>query len=203
MTELLRPGTFSTLVAVEPIVHSPAFSQLAMSGGELDNPMAAGARRRRADFQSRYEATMAASTVCGPPPDERRFGRPRRAGRSAPASEEAHAFFASKSLFKPWDRRALDVYVVREAGYGASEGHPAYAVDDGRSTWGNSVRTFGVLRRTVCASGRPMTWPSFLARGVSPSSARRPRRRYGVRRTRLGRSRGADGGCGRDTLLRR
>jgi pimeloyl-ACP methyl ester carboxylesterase len=49
MAELLRPGTFDSLVLIEPIILPPPF----VAG---DNPSAAAARKRRASFGSRAEA---------------------------------------------------------------------------------------------------------------------------------------------------
>lgn len=46
MAELLRPGTFSALLLVEPIIFPPPYFRAA------DNPMSAAARRRRAAFPS-------------------------------------------------------------------------------------------------------------------------------------------------------
>ena len=50
LAELARPGTFSSLVLVEPIIFPPPY------GRYPDNPMAAGALRRKPGFTSRQAA---------------------------------------------------------------------------------------------------------------------------------------------------
>ncbi len=50
LAELLQPGTFASLILVEPIVFPPPFGRFAA------NPMAAGARRRKPGFPSREAA---------------------------------------------------------------------------------------------------------------------------------------------------
>jgi len=59
MAEKLQPGTFWSIVAVEPIVHSPELMELIKNSAGASNPLSAGARKRRADFQSRYAAASA------------------------------------------------------------------------------------------------------------------------------------------------
>ena len=51
LAELTRPGTFASLLLVEPIVFPPPYGRFP------DNPMSAMARRRRERFASREEAT--------------------------------------------------------------------------------------------------------------------------------------------------
>lgn len=50
MAELLRPGTFSALVLIEPIIFPPPYQRIE------DNPLAVGALRRRGSFGSLDEA---------------------------------------------------------------------------------------------------------------------------------------------------
>ena len=110
MAEALQPGTFRSIVAVEPILHSPMMMELMLSNPLDANPLSAGARRRRADFQSRYARHHTGHAMNGAH-ENKDGGR----GDGRVAREEAATFFASRSLFKPWDRRALDAYVVRSA----------------------------------------------------------------------------------------
>jgi pimeloyl-ACP methyl ester carboxylesterase len=53
LAELRRPGTFAGLWVFEPIIFPP---EMRSTVGSVDNPLSAGARRRRPTFRSRDEA---------------------------------------------------------------------------------------------------------------------------------------------------
>jgi pimeloyl-ACP methyl ester carboxylesterase len=65
LAELRRPGTFSGLWVFEPIIFPPDMRAVA---GSADNPLSAGARRRRPSFPSRADAR---STYGSKPPMNR------------------------------------------------------------------------------------------------------------------------------------
>lgn len=56
LAEERRPGTFAALYLYEPVVHPPGLAIPQEPDGRSPNPMADGARRRRATFASRREA---------------------------------------------------------------------------------------------------------------------------------------------------
>ena len=66
MAECMRPGTFSRIVAVEPIVyHEALMTMMSAGGGPVtgENPLSLGARRRRADFPSRWARVLATANA--------------------------------------------------------------------------------------------------------------------------------------------
>ncbi|HET8930638.1 MAG TPA: alpha/beta hydrolase [Acidimicrobiales bacterium] len=65
LAELRRPGTFAGLWVFEPIIFPPEVRALSSS---VDNPLSAGARRRRPSFASRAEAI---ATYASKPPMNR------------------------------------------------------------------------------------------------------------------------------------
>lgn len=107
MAEILRPGTFSALVLIEPIVFPPPYGRFD------DHPLAAGARRRRPWFESR-DATR--SAFAGRPPFQRWSDSALDAyvdngfedsdgGRLLKCLPEVEAeFYATAGLHRAWDR---------------------------------------------------------------------------------------------------
>jgi hypothetical protein len=104
IAEALRPGTFHSIVAIEPIVFSPQLAEMVAAAGGVGNTLADGARRRRAVFASRCGVRCAPSSAAPLAPD--------RVGHVGGRRDEARASFATKALFRTWDPRALDAYVV-------------------------------------------------------------------------------------------
>ena len=167
MAEALQPGTFRSIVAVEPILHSPMMMELMLSNPLDANPLSAGARRRRADFQSRYARHRRGRTVNGA--HENKDGRGVRACRQG----------GGGNLFC----LALPLQAVGPSCAGRLRG-PFRSYKQSLRAW-TGLRTHPSLpcrshvRRTACASGPTPNWPPFLARAASRSSARRLLKRYG------------------------
>ena len=167
MAEALQPGTFRSIVAVEPILHSPMMMELMLSNPLDANPLSAGARRRRADFQSRYARHRRGRTVNGA--HENKDGRGVRACRQG----------GGGNLFC----LALPLQAVGPSCAGRLRG-PFRSYKQSLRAW-TGLRTHPSLpcrshiRRTACASGPTPNWPPFLARAASRSSARRLPKRYG------------------------
>lgn len=107
LAELTRPGTFASLLLVEPIVFPPPYGRFP------ENPMSVMARRRRDRFSSRHEAFAnwrSKSTFAGW--DERALwayvdGGLRREGSeyTLKCTREAEAeFFMAATEHRGWDR---------------------------------------------------------------------------------------------------
>ena len=132
MAELLRPGTFQSLVLIEPIVFPPPY------GPGDDLPLVAAARRRRHSFPTRDLARL--NFASKPPFDswnERVLdayvdhGLADRGGRlvlKCDPEDEAE-YYRTGGLHRAWDRLGeLSVPVLIVAGE-ASDTHPAELVE--------------------------------------------------------------------------
>lgn len=142
MAEILAPGTFAAIVAIEPIVFPPPF------GPADHHPLAQGARRRRLSFPSRQAAlenfankpvfaawdpqALAAYVNCGlvPAGDEWVL--------ACPPEYEA-AFFVAAGVHGAWERLGEVRVPVRVVAGRNSDSHPAEFAAEQAARLGNGT----------------------------------------------------------------
>ena len=85
IAECLQPSTFRSIVAVEPIIQSPASVEAMHQAGMTENFLAVGARRRRPAFESTCAPWKRSLSAHAHPPltHRRRRSRPRAQGCGA------------------------------------------------------------------------------------------------------------------------
>lgn len=128
MAEILAPGTFAAIVAIEPIVFPPPYQPMD------HHPLVLSATRRRPSFSSREEAlenfaskevfhrwdrrALEAYVTCGLRPDGDRWVL------ACPPEYEA-AFFSAAPLHGAWDRLGEVMAPVHVVAGRDSDSHPA------------------------------------------------------------------------------
>jgi pimeloyl-ACP methyl ester carboxylesterase len=132
MAEILAPGTFAAIVAIEPIVFPPPYQPID------HHPLVESALRRRPSFASREEAmanfaskavfsawdtrSLEAYVNCGLRPEGEEWGL------ACPPEYEA-AFFAAAPLHGAWDRLGEVIPPVLVVAGRDSDSHPADFAD--------------------------------------------------------------------------